>query len=191
MLAVFLSFVLYALYVLLPLVPATVIYKTFPDTQVAVSGPLSGFSVRAGGAFAAYIVTVLLGFFIVTETQMLIRATSQASWTVVSDVKLYDNEGNVIEGSQREQLLHYLNITVEPSRDLPAEGQVYVKTPIDENNPPVIIYEIPEFGQASKRIDPQVVEFNRWSYEALIDPIEIREDSDWGAPESGLAHGRE
>lgn len=176
MLAVFLSFVLYTLYVLLPLVPATVIYKNFPNTKVAVSGPLSKFSVRASGAFAAYIVTVLLGFFIVAETQVLIRAIPHTSWTVVSEIELYDAEGNRLGGAQRDQLLQYLDITIDPSRDNPVEDKVYVKTPIYNNNPPTIIYEIPEFGQDKKRLNIESVEFNRLSHKVVhSEPIEIRQ----------------
>ena len=41
------------LWVLLPLAPAVLIYWLFPNTPVAVSGPLSGLTVRTGGAFGA------------------------------------------------------------------------------------------------------------------------------------------
>jgi hypothetical protein len=56
------SFGLWILYVLLPLIPAVVIFKLFPDTKVTVSRPLQNLTVNATGAFAAYVVTVALGF---------------------------------------------------------------------------------------------------------------------------------
>jgi hypothetical protein len=59
------SFGLYILYVLLPLVPAVLIFRLFPDSKVTVSGPLQNLTLNATGAFAAYVVTVALGFFLV------------------------------------------------------------------------------------------------------------------------------
>ena len=71
--AVLFSFALYALYVLLPVLPAVVIYRMFPKTRVAVSGPLSKLSFKASGAFAAYVVTVFLGYSLVNQSLQLIR----------------------------------------------------------------------------------------------------------------------
>jgi hypothetical protein len=73
--AVAYSFVLYTLYVCLPLVPAVLIFRLFPDSKVSVSGPLQNFTVNATGAFAAYIVTVALGFFIVRYVESQINST--------------------------------------------------------------------------------------------------------------------
>lgn len=67
--AVVYSFCLYLLYVLLPLIPAILIFRLFPETKVAVSGPLQNLTVKTTGAFAAYVVTTLLGFFLVRQVQ--------------------------------------------------------------------------------------------------------------------------
>ena len=61
--AVAFSLLLYVFYVLLPVVPAVIIYKLFPETKVALSGPFQNFTLNATGAFAAYIVTAGLGYF--------------------------------------------------------------------------------------------------------------------------------
>jgi hypothetical protein len=73
--AVTYSFVLYAVYVCLPLVPAILIFRLFPDSKVSVSGPLQNFTVNATGAFAAYVVTVALGFFLVKYIEVQITST--------------------------------------------------------------------------------------------------------------------
>jgi hypothetical protein len=73
--AVAYSFLLYALYVCLPLVPAIAIFRLFPDSKVAISGPLQNFTVNATGAFAAYVVTVALGFFLVQYIEAQINST--------------------------------------------------------------------------------------------------------------------
>jgi hypothetical protein len=74
--AVLLSFGLYLLYVLLPLIPAILIYRLFPDTKVAVSGPLAGLTMKASGAFAAYVIIVALGVFL-KDTHTIIAGMAQ------------------------------------------------------------------------------------------------------------------
>jgi len=69
------SFSLYVVFVLLPLVPAVLIFWLFPDEKVAVTGPLEGLTINATGAFAAYIITGLLGFFIVRQIEVQINYT--------------------------------------------------------------------------------------------------------------------
>lgn len=74
-LAVIYSFCPYVLYVLLPLIPALLIFKLFPDTKVTVAGPLQNLTINATGAFAAYVVTVALGFFIVQDVVTQINSS--------------------------------------------------------------------------------------------------------------------
>jgi hypothetical protein len=73
--AVLYSFLLYVLYILLPLIPAVLIFRLFPDTKVSVSGPLQGLTLNTTGAFGAYVVTAALGFFLVRNVE------SQIQWT--------------------------------------------------------------------------------------------------------------
>jgi hypothetical protein len=73
--AVAYSFCMWAAFVCLPLIPALVIFKFFPDAKVSISGPLQKFTVNANGGFAAYIVTVLLGWSVVSYIQAEIRST--------------------------------------------------------------------------------------------------------------------
>lgn len=75
--AVIYSFLLYVAYVLLPLVPAVVIFLLFPETEVGLKGPFQGLTINATGAFAAYVVTALLGFFIVKSIQTQIVFSRQ------------------------------------------------------------------------------------------------------------------
>ena len=90
--AVFFSFCLYILYVLLPLLPAILIFKNFPDTRVTISGPLQNLTVNATGAFAAYVVTVGLGFFLVNYVEHQIEwSRYYAVEGVISN--LGENEG--------------------------------------------------------------------------------------------------
>jgi hypothetical protein len=89
--AVIYSFCLYVLYVLLPLIPALLIFKLFPDTKVTVSGPLQNLTLNATGAFAGYVVTVALGFFLVRNV------ASQIEWT-----RHYPVEGIIADLSKNQ-----------------------------------------------------------------------------------------
>jgi hypothetical protein len=94
--AVIYSFCLYVLYVLLPLIPAVLIFKFFPDTKVTVSGPLQNLTLNATGAFAAYVVTTSLGFFLVRGVQAQIAFTRV--YPVQGVIDLADNQ--IIHSSQ-------------------------------------------------------------------------------------------
>jgi hypothetical protein len=94
--AVLFSYGLYVLYVLLPIVPAVLIYRWFPNTKVGVRGPIGTLTVRATGAFAAYVVTVVLGVFLVNNALQLIRQIPQPTWTLNATVELRDNQDKLI-----------------------------------------------------------------------------------------------
>ena len=94
LIAVILSFALYALYVLLPMIPAILIYRFFPDTKVGIKGPLGNLTISASGAFAAYIVTVALGFFLIQNTHRQIIDMAHPTWTIIGYVNKED-EGDL------------------------------------------------------------------------------------------------
>ena len=50
-LGVLLSFALYGVYFLVPLIPAILIYKIFPDTSVSTSGSLANFKINSSVTF--------------------------------------------------------------------------------------------------------------------------------------------
>jgi len=91
--AVVYSFLLYMLYVLLPLVPAILIFKLFPETKVTVSGPLQNLTINATGAFAAYVVTVALGFFLVRNVE------AQITWT-----RFYPVQGVIVDLQENQAI---------------------------------------------------------------------------------------
>lgn len=97
---VLLSFGLYLLFVLVPIIPAALLYKWFPDSQVSANGVLSKFKINSSGAFAAYLVTVLLGYFVIADIKetvlFLAKSSSAHVWVVRGDLQLQDKNGNEI-----------------------------------------------------------------------------------------------
>jgi hypothetical protein len=82
------------LIVLLPMVPAILIFLVFPKTDMVAQGPLQGLSIRAGGAFGAYLVVllVLIGWM---SSSDIFKATR--SWRVMADVVIKNKEGRVVD----------------------------------------------------------------------------------------------
>ena len=67
------SFALFSLTLLLPILPAVIIYRIFPDTKVAAQGPLRGLNIKTSGAFAAYVITVLIGLVVLGAAASVLR----------------------------------------------------------------------------------------------------------------------
>lgn len=144
-LAVILSLGLYALYVLLPMIPAIVIYRMFPNTQVSASGVFSHIHFNTTGAFAAYVITVTMGYFPVQKTQELIAQIGNPIWTVTTKVKLLNPDGSEYAN---KHLVETLAITTDPKMQsingedatltLPGNKFAWDRT--------VVRFEVPNFG---------------------------------------------
>jgi hypothetical protein len=68
--------------ILLPLVPAYVLYRNLPGKAI-VSGPLKGFNIKLSGAFGGYFALVVL----VLSTLHLWNPVTQEEWTVTGKVQ--------------------------------------------------------------------------------------------------------
>lgn len=113
--AVALSLLLYVFYVLLPIGPAVIIYRLFPETKVALHGPFQNFTLNATGAFAAYIVTAGLGYFLVIETTRLINGITFPAWKIRAHIELLNENKEPI--ALQEGDLSGLTVTFKPERD--------------------------------------------------------------------------
>ena len=147
--SVFLSFGLYCLYVLLPMIPAILIYRLFPDTQVSLKGPLSKLTMKTTGAFAAYVVTVILGAYLVKNTLDIINAMAQPgelTWTVKAEVELRDKENHQIDNPD---MLSLIQVSIQPEITSKTGRIVQLKLPRDKEEKwphNLITFSIPQFG---------------------------------------------
>jgi len=148
-LTVIFSFVLYIIYVLLPMVPAMVIYKLFPDTKISTSGTLSGWKVKTTGAFAGYIITVVLGYFLIQNTHQLIAQINNPYWEISAKVQLLNEDGTEynIKGSNAN-LIDTLEVMVAPKLQRVNSGTVHLIIPGNRKNWEMteLKFEIPNYG---------------------------------------------
>lgn len=92
----------YVVYILLPLIPSIIIYKLFPDTSVGTSGVLGNLKINATGAFAAYIITVILGNWMIEFSKESIKYQNKISWEVSAEFEFKDEHGSLIKITKEE-----------------------------------------------------------------------------------------
>ena len=166
--AVLLSMLLLVLYVILPLVPAIAIYKIFPDTKVSVSGPLRDLTVKAGGAFAAYIVVFVLGIILLKHIQGLISGLVHQTTEVTAKVVLVDEHHRLIEERYLDDLFDQMQVKIIPELDVHNKNEVKVSVPTRYLDDAYIQYQLQGFETGNLRVADYVRGRGR------VPPIEMR-----------------
>ena len=133
------------LWVLLPLAPAVLIYWLFPNTPVAVSGPLSGLTVRTGGAFGAYLVVLLLTYGQLRTINQSIAMLDSQFWNVKGTVQLVDSKARTIDSPD---LLQKLVVVTKPEAHLIDKYEIKLRIVQEaDGSLPITVIKIPEFGE--------------------------------------------
>jgi hypothetical protein len=133
------------LWVLLPLAPAVLIYWLFPNTPVAVSGPLSGLTVRTGGAFGAYLVVLLLTYGQLRTINQSIALLDSQFWNVRGTVQLVDSKARPIDSPD---LLQKLVVLTKPETHLIDKYEIKLRIVQEtDGSLPITVIKIPEFGE--------------------------------------------
>jgi hypothetical protein len=55
--------IVFSLWIILPILPAFILYKFLPKNKVLVKGPFKGLTVDMAGAFAGYFLLFLTSYF--------------------------------------------------------------------------------------------------------------------------------
>lgn len=145
-LVAFLVFCLLMLvWVLLPLVPAWVTYRITPDQKLGLKGPLEALTMRVSGAFAAYLIVLLVMGAVVNKGLELVGSMLSPTWTVKAPVVIVDKDGAPIS-----QLDSAPTLTVSFKPDIHRIGKenVVLKLPGDTSSWPLLTLQIPSFGGA-------------------------------------------
>ena len=167
------------LWVLLPLAPAVLIYWLFPNTPVAVSGPLSGLTVRAGGAFGAYLVVLLLTYGQLRTINQSIAMLESQFWNVRGTVQLIDSKARPIDSPD---LLQKYMVVTKPDTHMFDKYEIRLRIVQEmDGSLPITVIKIPEFGEhrimwASGKKD----EFKRTI--TFTAPLKIQQESSTSIP---------
>ena len=167
------------LWVLLPLAPAVLIYWLFPNTPVAVSGPLSGLTVRAGGAFGAYLVVLLLTYGQLRTINQSIAMLESQFWNVRDTVQLVDSKARPIDSPD---LLQKYMVVTKPDTHMFDKYEIRLRIVQEmDGSLPITVIKIPEFGEhrimwASGKKD----EFKRTI--TFTAPLKIQQESSTSIP---------
>jgi len=167
------------LWVLLPLAPAVLIYWLFPNTPVTVSGPLSGLTVRAGGAFGAYLVVLLLTYGQLRTINQSISMLESQFWNVKGTVQLIDSKARPIDSPD---LLQKYMVVTKPDTHMFDKYEIRLRIVQEmDGSLPITVIKIPEFGEhrimwASGKKD----EFKRTI--TFTAPLKIQQESSTSIP---------
>jgi hypothetical protein len=167
------------LWVLLPLAPAVLIYWLFPNTPVAVSGPLSGLTVRTGGAFGAYLVVLLLTYGQLRTINQSISMLESQFWNVRGTVQLVDSKARPIDSPD---LLQKYMVVTKPDTHMFDKYEIRLRIVQEmDGSLPITVIKIPEFGEhrimwASGKKD----EFKRTI--TFTAPLKIQQESSTSIP---------
>ena len=140
-----------ASWVLLPLVPAVLIYLIFPKSQTSIGGPFAGLTLKAGGAFAAYFIVLLATLPLLNRQNDNLETLLRPSWEITGTIQVEDENGNEI--NYDDQSGKPLRITMMPDlvRLLGAK-RFRATVPEIDNEVPAIFIEYSGFGTYT--IDP-------------------------------------
>lgn len=185
--AVLLSCLIYSLYVLLPMIPAVVIYRFFPDTKVALSGPFANFTMKSTGAFAAYVVVVSLGFFLIKNTHTIIAGMVHPMWTIKATLELRDTDGKKLDN---QDALEHLQIYLKPDLKIQEGNFIKLQVPSTGVSKPeyIINFKLPQFGErtidTSQLKSDEIDEDSFGRVLRIVKPISIQRTSSSTLPYS-------
>ena len=153
-LSVLLSFALYGVYFLVPLIPSILIYKIFPDTSVTTTGSFSNFKINTSGAFAAYLATVIIGIFALkdTQTRILKMGAVVPTWTIKGNLELRDTNDSLIN---RPKMFDHVSVSIKPEIFTSANGDIHFKIPgTEEGGLPqrMITIDVTGFGRGKMNL---------------------------------------
>jgi hypothetical protein len=166
---------LYAAWVLLPVIPAILIYWLFPKNTLTAKGVLAGLTVNASGAFGGYLVIFAVTYPFVHQGQNTIGAFMHPYWTVTGQIKLVNYQtGDEVHS---ELLLDKLNIVTKPEIIENKSFRMRAALPEQDARMPWLIFTIPHFGSEVVEIESRSKQVNYYEKTVhLTDPIEIKGD---------------
>jgi hypothetical protein len=172
---------LLAVWVLLPLLPAILTFRLFPQTSVAVSGPFANLTVRAGGAFAAYLIVFAATYFFLVKT---IRddidswKAPRQFWTVQIPVEFIGADGNKITNKNSiMNVLSKMKVETRPDQHEFGNGKITLRiVPFEAGRLPLVTLKINNFVDETIDLADSLKAAKDRLFLELKDKIQIREE---------------
>ena len=135
-----------AVWVLLPLIPAILLFKLLPNDKLTVNGPFNNFTVNASGGVGAYVLIFATITVFISDLKKILTPVPQQYWTLHGDVELIKTNG------ERVPMRVYsgkIKIATEPDTGQvnPAAGSLLVKLIENEFGLPAIHIKVDLFGE--------------------------------------------
>jgi hypothetical protein len=115
---------LMAAVILLPIVPAVLIFKLIPGNSVVVSGPFKGLRLNLGGAFAAYFLIMLVALEL--ENSVL-RPERYERWQVSGNIGFQPGQGTFPSPTDG------LMLVIPPRPGIDKSGHISFAIALDQN----------------------------------------------------------
>jgi len=145
--------------VLLPMIPAFLLFKLLPSRAV-VRGPLAGFNVALGGAFAGY---VALTVFVATYYAQNLRPQTYRTWVVRGQLQFPEGERPPLRWDLGPSLLQ-----------LDANNAFYFQIPVaDGTELPDLVLEASGYPVKSVKLSAEP-SYGGTNYKKKIDPKEAK-----------------
>ena len=138
---------LFSCWLVVPLLPAWITYRITPDQSIGLKGPLEHVTVRAGGAFAAYLILLVLTYPLVIQGGMSVVGSMAVTpvWTIHADVIAIGPNGEQIDMPENVQAM---TVSFKPDIHKIGKTQITVRMPYNPDDWPLLTLTIPEFGGA-------------------------------------------
>jgi uncharacterized membrane protein len=163
------------LMVLLPLLPAILIFLIFPKAEAFAQGPLQGLTIRAGGAFGAYLIVLLVLMTWMRTTDLL---KVPRTWTIAANVIVKNKQGRPIDTRALDRNKFSVSYTPTYIRAIPGRNGVNIKvtaTEVDGEIPAMTI-TYGNVGNAEINLEESTIKVVRHDLQNrydVITPLEI------------------
>jgi hypothetical protein len=151
-------------WMMLPIIPAWLTYRITPDQKIGARGPLSELTVRTTGAFAAYLIVLLVAVpFINQAVRIIVEARTadlRPSWQIKGRLIVQDSQGKEINPRTAE-----IRVEFKPELVTVAGTGFTLRVPYDRPDWPDVSFQILNFGGS------EVINLADWDPDLEIDPI--------------------
>jgi len=141
------DFLYLAAVILLPVVPALVIFKLLPGSSADAEGPFQGLKLKLGGAFAGYFIVVLVAW---AQVRLILEPSRVRLWQVTGSVSLEEGATGPVTAAL---------VQVEPPHSgVKSDGRISFSLPIPRKHSGEELHYLyvsyPGYQPVSLELDP-------------------------------------